>query len=105
MSSKAIDVVGDLMMNSTNDSVKLASARLILDRSGFAAPVDITVQDSGPMMENPADIIRDRLRRLGMSAVSAIEKDEEQQKALEATIDAEVVNEDDEDGDAAMVPA
>jgi arginine/ornithine N-succinyltransferase beta subunit len=93
------------MMNSTNDSVKLASARLILDRSGFAAPVDITVQDSGPMMENPADIIRDRLRRLGMSAVSAIEKDEEQQKALEATIDAEVVNEDDEDGDAAMVPA
>lgn len=103
MSSKAIDTVGELMLNSTNDSVRLAAAKLIMDRSGFNEAIDISVQDTGPVMENPADIIRDRLRRLGISAAAMVP---DEPAELEQAIDAEFTAErdDDEDGDGVLVP-
>jgi hypothetical protein len=104
MSSKAIDTVGELMLNSTNDSVRLAAAKLIMDRSGFNEAIDISVQDSGPILENPADIIRDRLRRLGASAAAIVPKEEPAE--LEQAIDAEfaVEGDDDEEGDGVLAP-
>jgi hypothetical protein len=85
MSSKAIDVVGELMMHSTNDSVRLAASRLIMEKSGFAQQIEINVTDTSDIMENPGEVVRDRLRRLGKTAASM-------HAELESAVDAEVVD-------------
>jgi hypothetical protein len=57
-------------------------------------------------MENPADIIRDRLRRLGASAAAtAKELESIEQPMLEAEVVEERRPDDEEEGDGAMVPA
>lgn len=96
LASKAVDVVADLMVNSTNDPTRLAAAKLILDRAGFNEVIDVNL-DTGPKAEDPADVIRERLRRLAPPAAELTAAEEKplfaEYSAIEATIEAEVVEE------------
>lgn len=68
LQSKAIDTVADMMENSTNDAVKLAASKLILDRTGFGDSMDINI-NTGPSVDRPAgEIIAERLANLAPRA-------------------------------------
>lgn len=89
LSSKAIDTLGDLMVNSTNDSVRAQCAKMILDRAGFNEAIDINV-DVGAKTEDPAEVIRERLRRLAPAAAE-LPAPEPKLFGEYSAIDAEVV--------------
>lgn len=93
LASKAIDVVGDMMLHSTQDTVKLAAAKIILDKSGYKDGVDVNVNIG--VVDKPAgDIIAERLARLAPRA-KEIEAPMEQLfiETSDAPIDAEFVEE------------
>ena len=70
VSVEAIDTIVDVMQNSVNDAFRLKAAEMILDRSGLKAtgdPYRGLEPDKGDSPESikAADIIRERLERLG----------------------------------------
>ena len=97
--SKAIDTVVYLMQHATNETVKLASAKLLLDKAGFNDATEIIHRSEGAKQEDPSDVIRARLERLRGSgpALPAAPKDLFRE---DSTIEAEVVEEGDEEPDA-----
>ena len=68
LSSKAIDTVGELMVHSTNDAVRLAAAKIVLDRTGYAESVELNVNVGGNTERPAGDIIAERLAALAPRA-------------------------------------
>lgn len=64
-SSKAVEVIADLMINSTNDAVRLRAAEQILNRSGLSEARDLNINvDIGDEKESPAQVVRNKLAAL-----------------------------------------
>lgn len=85
MSGRALDTVYDVMVNSPNDMTRLQAAKIVLDKSGFADNIDVTIagrnagageDEDTPEHLDPAKIVRARLDRLGTSLSEFIKKDE-----------------------------
>ena len=85
MSGKALDTVYDVMVNSPNDMTRLQAAKIVLDKSGFADNIDVTIagrnagageDEETPDHLDPAKIVRNRLDRLGSSLSQFIKRDE-----------------------------
>lgn len=64
----AIEAVLDLMSNSTQDSIRLKAAEMILDRAGYKVGMELTITEGGKAGEggtgSPADLLRERIGRL-----------------------------------------
>lgn len=64
-SSKAVEVIADLMINSTNDAVRLRAAEQILNRAGLSEARDLNINvDVKDEKESPAEVVRNRLAQL-----------------------------------------
>lgn len=100
-SSKAVEVMADLMMHSTNDAVRLRAAEQVLNRSGLSESRDLTVHfKADPVGEtrSAAENVRDRIARLSNVPVEEQQEIERKQKAGELSaygeplvVEAEVV--------------
>lgn len=105
MQSKAIDTIGELMENSTNDSVRLGAAKIVLDRTGFGESLDINFGTEASNDRPAGEIIAERLANLAPRAkeIAPVEPEHLFPSTIDAEggepdhspIDAEVV----EDGD------
>lgn len=67
-SSKAVEVMAELMMNSTNDAVRLRAAEQVLNRSGLSESRDMTVHLKGEAgvgeTRSASESVRERIMQL-----------------------------------------
>jgi hypothetical protein len=79
--SKAVDVIVDIMLNSTNDAVKLRAAEQILNRGGLSESreININVDTGAPAEKTAAQSVREKLFELMPS--KAKQQEIEAQKA------------------------
>lgn len=64
-SSKAVEVIAELMINSTNDAVRLRAAEQILNRAGLSEARDLNINvDVGDEKESPSQVVRNKLAAL-----------------------------------------
>lgn len=98
-STKAVEVMADLMLHSTNDAVRLRAAEQVLNRSGLSESRDLTVHLKGDALSetrSAAENVRERLARLSGVEPEQQQAIERKQKAGELStygeaIEAEVV--------------
>lgn len=98
-SSKAVEVMAELMMRSTNDAVRLRAAEQILNRSGLGESRDINVHLKASLegeVKSASESVRERLEQLsgiGPGKQQEIERRQRQGdlSAYGETIEAEVV--------------
>lgn len=99
-SSKAVEVMAELMVHSTNDAVRLRAAEQVLNRSGLSESRDMTVHLKGEAglgeTRSAADSVRERIMQLAGLDTSKQQEIERRQQAGEIsdygeTIEAEVV--------------
>lgn len=99
MSGRALDTVYDVMVNSPNDMTRLQAAKIVLDKSGFADNIDVTIagknagageDEETPDHLDPAKIVRTRLNRLGASLRQSIdvpEPEPEDENVIEGDVE------------------
>ena len=93
-SSKAVEVIADLMVNSTNDAVRLRAAEQILNRAGLSESRDVNISvDVDGEKESPAEVVRNKLKAL--SGVSP--SDQQQIEAAQRRGDMSPYGEDERD--------
>lgn len=99
MSGRALDTVFDVMVNSPNDMTRLQAAKIVLDKSGFADNIDVTIagknagageDEETPEHLDPAKIVRTRLDRLGASLKEFISSPEPEPETSEDVIEGDI---------------
>lgn len=102
-SSKAVEVMAELMVHSTNDAVRLRAAEQVLNRSGLGESRDVnvhlkaTVDTEG---RSPAEAVRERLAQLTRVPAPEQQEIERRQRSGdisqygEPIVEAEVVEDD-----------
>ena len=101
----AVDLLEDLMENAESEPVKLKAATEILDRAGVRGGIEIdstVVLDARPA----ASVIAERLDRLAQGAINTAARLAEAGLHIEPEkeiIDAEIVNDGEQEADAAKV--
>lgn len=103
--SKAVDTLVYMMMESSNDAIRLRAAEQVLNRIGLSENVDINVTtDDKKTHMSAGEVVRDRLMKLAQvdedtaAMLKMKEERDEAQAANEAnTVDAEVVDDDEVD--------
>lgn len=91
--SKAIDTVVELMTSATNENVRLAASKLLLDKAGLSDSLEITLKGDTLDKEDPADIIMERLRRLAPKPAELPAAEAKPLFSEYSAIEAEVVEE------------
>lgn len=94
LTDEAIDVVYDLMQNSSADKIRLDAAKDLLDRANVKGPqeVEVTVKSE----ESPAEKIRRRLAETAdrLNATARVIPDTDSEELVEAELEPDAVAED-----------
>lgn len=88
--SMATEVVIDLMMNSSNDAIRLRAAEQILNRGGLSESRDINVSIDDKTAESPRTKLLGLITRLNPDAVKELQAADPETAGYGTVIDAEV---------------